>query len=237
MAIILNGLLSGKLGNNIYFIRNKKNYVRSAHQRKERAVSHPHCILFSRAARICRSLRQQILPVINLQKGNIMYTSLMSSLLKWIWFADNPLLNKNEQLSCFDNCTFTAGNHVRNTWHIPVKVTRASKGLVQLKIPAFVPELHIKAPTHTAFVECKIVVAGSLVKDGSATGSCSATLRLDYNGKRVPEKIIKINMPAPKGTLIVTAMSLELTTCKNGLPEKCTDKRFMPAGVVNVLYV
>ncbi len=63
------------------------------------------------------------------------------------------------------------------------------------------------------------------------------TLRLDYNGKRVPEKIIKMNMPAPKGALIVTAMSLEYTTSKNGLMEKCTDKRFMPAGVVNVLYV
>jgi len=46
-----------------------------------------------------------------------------------------------------------------------------------------------------------------------------------------------MNMPAPKGALIVTAMSLEYTTCKNSLLEKCTDKRFMPAGVVNVLYV
>ena len=237
MAIIINGLLSGKLGNNIYFIRNKKNYVRSAYQRRERAASNPRCILFSRAARMCRSLRQQMLPVINLPKGNVMYTSLMSSLLKWIRFADNPLLHKNEQLHCFDNCTFTVGNHVRNIWNIPVKVTRASKGLVQLKIPAFIPELHIKAPAYTAFVECKIVVAGSLASDGSATGSYSATLRLDYNGKRVPEKIIKMNMPAPKGALIVTAMSLEYTTCKNGLMEKCTDKKFMPAGVVNVLYV
>ena len=236
MAIILNGLLSGKLGNNIYFIRNKKNYVRSAHQRKERAVSNPRCILFSRAARMSRSLRQQILPVINVPKGNVMYTGLMSSLLKWIRSADNPLPDKN-QLSCFDNCTFTAGNHLRNTWHIPVKVMRASKGLVQLKIPAFIPELHIKTPANTVFVECKIAVAGSLAKDGSATGSCSATLRLDYNGKRVPEKIIKMNMPAPKGALIVTAMSLEYTTCKNGLMEKCTDKKFMPAGVVSVLYV
>jgi hypothetical protein len=236
MAIILNGLLSGKLGNNIYFIRNKKNYVRSAHQRKERAVSHPRCILFSRAARMCRSLRQQILPAINIPKGNVMYTGLMSSLLKWIRFADNPLLNKN-QLSCFDNCTFTAGKHVRNTWYIPLKVTRVSKGVVQLKIPAFIPELHIKAPACTVFVECKIVVAGSLASDGSATGSCSVTLRLDYNGKRVPEKIIKMNMPAPKGALIVTAMSLEYTTCKNGLLEKSTDKKFMPAGIVSTLYV
>jgi len=237
MAIILNGLLSGKLGNNIYFIRNKKNYVRSAHQRKERAASHPRYILFSRAARMCRSLRQQVMPVINLPKGNIMYTSLMSSLLRWIRFADNPLLNKNEQLCCFDNCTFTAGNHLRNTWYVPVKVTRVSKGLVQLKIPAFIPELHIKAPACTVFVECKIVVAGSLAKDGSATGSFSTTLRLDYNGKRVPEKIIKMNMRAPKGALIVMAMSLEYTLCKNGLLEKSTDKKFMPAGVVSVLYV
>jgi hypothetical protein len=236
MAIILNGLLSGKLGNNIYFIRNKKNYVRSAHQRKERAVSTPRCILFSRAARMCRSLRQQILPVINLPKGNVMYASLMSSLLKWIRFADNPLPDKN-QLSCFDNCTFTAGKHVRNTWYIPLKVTRVSKGVVQLKIPAFIPELHIKAPACTVFVECKIVVAGSLASDGSATGSCSVTLRLDYNGKRVPEKIIKMNMPAPKGALIITAMSLEYTTCKNGLLEKSTDKKFMPAGMVSTLYV
>ena len=64
-----------------------------------------------------------------------------------------------------------------------------------------------------------------------------STLHLVYHGKRVPEKIIRMNMPAPKGALIVTAMSLEYTTCKNSLLEKCTDKRFMPAGVVNVLYV
>jgi hypothetical protein len=46
-----------------------------------------------------------------------------------------------------------------------------------------------------------------------------------------------MNMPAPKGALIVTAMSLEYTLCKNGLLEKSTDKKFMPAGVAGVLYV
>ena len=64
-----------------------------------------------------------------------------------------------------------------------------------------------------------------------------STLRLDYNDKRVSAKIIKMNMPAPKGALIVTAMSLEYKLCKNGLLEKSTDKKFMPAGIVSELYV
>jgi len=40
-------------------------------------------------------------------------------------------------------------------------------------------------------------------------------------------------MPAPKGALIITALSLEYTTCKNGLMEKITGKRCMPAGIVS----
>jgi len=64
-----------------------------------------------------------------------------------------------------------------------------------------------------------------------------STLRLDYNGKKAPEKIIKMNKPAPKGALIVTAMSLEYTLFKTGLLDKSTDKKFMPAGIVSELYV
>jgi hypothetical protein len=53
----------------------------------------------------------------------------------------------------------------------------------------------------------------------------------------VPEQVISLPLPASPGNLLVTAISLEYFSVKNGLMQKIMKKAFMPAGVVSAMYV
>ena len=59
---------------------------------------------------------------------------------------------------------------------------------------------------------------------------------ISLNETEVPEQLISLPLPATTGNLVVTAVSLEYFSVKNGYPEKIVKKAFMPAGVVSAMY-
>jgi hypothetical protein len=63
-------------------------------------------------------------------------------------------------------------------------------------------------------------------------------LNSGYGDKKVPELAMELSIPYKEGSLIITVMSLEFNKCYGqNYYEMCRDARYMPAGIVNAMYV
>ena len=244
MALLTGGILAGnvtgKLGGYIFSVRNGKTYVRPVQKRTGPVseASKAQQDRFARAGKICRSLKLQIEESITVPAGHkIMHTKLMSSLVHWVAAYSKGMLKKGDNSEYFKDCVFINGNSVRERWQVPLEFSNPAMGMIRLKIPAFIPVDRLRVPPYTSHVECKIVVAGAMIIDGAPTGSCTTMLRIDYNDKEVPEKIIDLWVPAREGALMVTAMGLEYKLYNRGGGDKNHDTRFMPSGIMNAIYV
>ncbi len=61
-------------------------------------------------------------------------------------------------------------------------------------------------------------------------------MHFDYNLAEVPAQLVSLPVAMPPGSVIVTAISLEYNTIKNGRIEKIKNKAFMPAAIVSAVY-
>ena len=191
---------------------------------------------FGKASRTGKSLRQQLFPVIPFPSDNKMQTRLVSTVFEWLrsdWYDPEKPCDEVPHVSAFQ---FTEGSTINERWRVPLRVTISKQGVPELKIPAFVPVKSISAPANTVFVKCNIAAAGCNVEKGITTGSFYTSLDFNYDGTEVPEQMITLTLPAPQGSLIVTAMSLTYYFTKNGQLQKTTNTAFMPAGVIGAMY-
>jgi hypothetical protein len=123
---------------------------------------------------------------------------------------------------------------IRDRWQISLEIFNPSPGQVQVKIPAFVPNQSIKAPVRTKLVVCQISIGSINLKDGMMLNKSKIKLNYDYNDIPVGEQIISVDLPTPKESLVVTAVSLSYGKLTDeGLPRN-SNKAFMPAGIINV---
>lgn len=133
--------------------------------------------------------------------------------------------------------SFTKSDTVAERWRVSLQVTKTADGMLEMKIPAFVPAKNILAPAGTVSVKCHIATAGYGLKNGAATGGFSTSLNFNYNDEPVAEQIISLPIPTFSQTLIVTGVSLEYYFNKNGHLQKSMNKAFMPAGIVKAMYL
>jgi hypothetical protein len=232
----INVQLTGRIQNLICYKVGDKYYIRSAPGKvKQTKATKKRSTEFGKASRIGASLRQQLFPVIPFPADNKMQTRLVSVLFQWLRSGYDTGRPCNE-VPFINNFQFTEGYSITERWMIPLQVTNAEPGLLQLKIPAFVPAKSISAPAGTVSVKCNIAVAGCNVESGVATGGTSASILYDYNEAVVSEQIISLAVPTPAGSLIATAISFEYNFIKNGYLEKTRNKAFMPSGMVSVMY-
>jgi hypothetical protein len=87
---------------------------------------------------------------------------------------------------------------------------------------------------------CLLLPAGIIFVRASyqtcvTTGGFTTSLHFAWNDKEVPEQVISLPLPASRGNLQVTAISVEYFSVKNGLMQKIIKKAFMPAGVVSAM--
>jgi hypothetical protein len=133
--------------------------------------------------------------------------------------------------------SFTEGDPIAERWSVSLEVTKTADGMLQMKIPAFVPAKNIRAPAGTVSVKCHIATGGYDLKNGRGTGGFSTSLNFNYNDEPVAEQIISLPTPTPSQTLIVTGVFLEYYFNKNGHLLKSKNKAFMPAGMAKAMYL
>lgn len=232
----INVQITGRIENVVFYKRGDKYYARSVSGKiKQTKGTKKRATEFGKASRMGASLRKQLLTVIFFPSDNKMQTKLVSALFQWLRTGYDHL-EPCDEVPFVNNFQFTEGHTIKERWKIPLQITNPEQGMLELKIPAFVPLKAISAPAGTVSVKCNIAIAECNVKSGIATGSISTSILYDYNKAEVPEQIVALPVATPAGSLIVTAISLEYNSLKNGHLEKTKNKAFMPAGIVSAMY-
>jgi hypothetical protein len=189
---------------------------------------------FGKAVKAGATLRSMLLPAIPFPKDNKMQTRFATALAKWMRPGATGEVNAAENISFIDEFEFTDGYPLYERWNVLLEITNPSKGLIELKIPAFIPS-SIHAPAHTVSVQCKIAAASCKYQTSDAQGQFFTSLNIPYIDVQQPEQIIQMNLPTPKGNVILMAMFLEYMVAKKGVVTQTTNSAFMPAGIIGAM--
>ena len=233
----INLQITGRIGNIVFYKRGDKYYSRSVPGRIRQTKATKKCATeFGKASGAGKILREQLLPVIPFPADNKMQTRLVSDLCRWFRSGFDPK-QPCDPVPFLNDFSFTKSDTVAERWRVSLQVTKTADGMLEMKIPAFVPAKNILAPAGTVSVKCHIATAGYGLKNGAATGGFSTSLNFNYNDEPVAEQIISLPIPTFSQTLIVTGVSLEYYFNKNGHLQKSMNKAFMPAGIVKAMYL
>ena len=118
-------------------------------------------------------------------------------------------------------------------WKVPLQVTKENDGMLRLQIPSFVPDLKLGAPPGTTEVHCSITAASWNWLQPNLQNSAGHRLLIPFNGSLFPAQDIPLAVPASRGCLLVTAVSLEFIK-RNG--ERDNRVRYLPCNVVDARY-
>ena len=226
---------SGRIANLIYYKMYGKTYVRSAPSKvKQTKATKAKATIFGRASVLGKVIRGQLRSVIPFPSDHKMQIRLVSAIIQWL----NAMRGKTVDMSFMNEFDFIEKfRSVRNRWKTSLQVSNPSPGLVVIKIPALLPEESIESPTGAVSVICKIATGVCDVETGRALGSSSTELIFEFNNTRVDAQTISMKLLTPKGSLIVTGMSLRYRMQKKGYQTDYTVKSFLPAGIVDARYV
>jgi len=193
---------------------------------------------FGRAAAFGKAIREQLSSVIPNPKDNKMQTRLVSAVFQWLRSGKGQRAELISNLDLINAFNFSdQAADIQQRWKVALQVNNPSPGLLQIKIPAFLPKRSIVAPAHTISVICTIATAVCDTATGGAMGGSSTELIFTYNATRVAAQTISIKLPTPDGSLIVAGASLVYMISKNGMAKKNINKAFMPAGIVDAIFI
>ena len=112
-----------------------------------------------------------------------------------------------------------------------------SKVGLQIKIPAFIPREEIAAPAHTESVICRIASCVIDVDKKMSLGNASTELVIPYHSQTVASRTINFKLRIPKGSLIITGVSLEYQVTHKGRIVTTTNRNFMPSEIVDTKWL
>ena len=226
---------SGRVANLIYYKMYGKTYVRIAPSSvRQTKATRAKATIFGRASKMGKVIRRQLSPAIPFPTDHKMQIRLVSAIVQWL----NGMRGKTVNMNFIREFDFIEKfRSVRNRWKTYPKISNPSPGLIEIKIPALLPEESIELPTGAVSVICNIAVGTCDVETGRALGNASSELIFEFNNTWVEAQSISMKLPTPKGSLIVMGMSLRYRVHNKGYEADHNIKSFMPAGIVDAKYL
>jgi len=129
---------------------------------------------FGVAAAAGKALRQLLLPVLPFPKDRRMQIRFSGAIAQWL--HDPATIPPADKLPFVNNFQFNTSTALAERWKLPLTVTQSSTGLIEVRIPDFVPTAIITAPARTSVVECTFTAASCLLADGTLLGSSTKKL-------------------------------------------------------------
>jgi len=206
---------------------------------KQTKVTKANAKIFGLASTMGSVIRRQMEPIITQPRDLDMQTRLVTFLYQWLLnLKDRKDYSKANQARSLVGFQFVEQNHpVLDRWQVGLNVSMPDSGQVQIKIPAFVPSEAIKAPTDIASVVCRIAVSVCDAEQGFGIACDSVKLIFDYNDKPVAAQTISFPLSTPKGSLLLTGISLEYRIAKKGYQHTTRNKNYTPSDIVDAKWV
>jgi hypothetical protein len=230
---------SGKVGPVVFFTLGDKNHTRSAPRKfKQTNPTKKAASVFGNASTIGAALRPSLLEGLSLEPSNDIQTRFVSAIAEWLRAKEKNELDHKEIILAISDFQFNKlGGELNSKWKLPWNIHIPSGGSLQIDIPAFTPTLSIASPAGTISVICMIAAAGCGVNSKTFTGSAKMSFSVDQKQKEIPAQSILLEIPTPKDSILIVAASLKYMVSVNGKIKQTVNKKFMPSGVLGVLYI
>ncbi len=227
----------GRVGDLIHYRVGKNYFVRAAPRKfKQTKATKARASEFGRASTISSTIRKQLRSVIPNVSERKMRGRLLGLVFQWLSSKWGPKSDKPRIGKLIGFSFSETKNSIRERWKSNFQVNFIA-GLVELRIPEFIPEATVQAPKGTGLVVCKIAVGVCNISNGAALGNFSTELSFNYNNKTVAAQIISMKLPMPKGSLIVVGMNLEYMISESGDATPITNIAYMPAEIVDAKFM
>ncbi len=184
----------------------------------------------SNAAKIFRQHFASCLPF----PGNLnMQCRFTGAIAKWLGTSDAGNLPAEENLGYISGFAFNAAGSTAALLKLPLTVTKENDQLLRLHIPAFVPATAILAPEQTLQVIARIAAASWNRGEPNQQKSVFHTMEIPYNNLLIPAQDIPLALPASRGCLILTILSLQFIHTGG---EHDSRTRYCPCNVIDARY-
>jgi hypothetical protein len=239
MARVIDPGPTGRIGNLIFYSMYGKKYVRTMPGRvRQTKATKAKSTEFGRASTIGASIRRGLSPVIPDYADQKMQRRLVSVVFQWLnRLGEVKSIPGFQPRDLSDFSFLEKGSSIRGRWKVGVQISQPSTGLMQVRIPAFIPNKAFEAPINSVSVKCKIAMAAIDVKSGTLLGKSFNEIHFDLDSKSVAAQTLPVNLPTPKGSLIVTGMKLDYLKSNNDYIQPNTNKAYMPSEIVDAIYL
>ncbi len=229
----------GRLGNVIHYKSDGQFYSRSAPRKfKQTKATKLAATVFGRASGIASVIRSLLFEVIPNPTDRSMQLRLVSAVLEWLHKVGNDPARPANQPVPLTGFSFTGtGPGVTKRWKVDIQVTNPRDGLILISVPEFTPNQSIAAPADTANIICTLATGVCDLASGRGIHQVTTELTFNFDNDKVPGQILSMELPTPKGALIVTGISLVYKIQKTRYIKTNNDKLFMPSEIVHAIYL
>ncbi len=239
MARMMDPGPTGKIGNLIFYSMYGKKYVRAMPEKvRQSKATKTKSTEFGRASTIGASIRRGLSLVISDNRDQKMQTRLVSVIYQWLNRMGTAKSVSGLLSPDLYSFPFTEkGSSLRTRWKVGLQISQPSAGRMQVKIPAFTPKKTFEAPAGSISVICKVSMASVDVESGKLLGATYQEIGYDLDEEPVSAQTLSVNLPTPKGSLLVTGMKLDYIKSNNDNPQPNTNKAYMPSEIMSAIYI
>jgi hypothetical protein len=229
----------GRMGNVIHYKMGEKYYSRSAPKKYEQTdATKARAKVFGRASSIGALLRKDLASVIPNSSDRKMQSRLVAEIFAWLQRVGNrPAAANNQPSFDFLFSLNTEAPRLSNRWNVKVQVINPSPGILQITIPAFIPNQAIVAPPDAVEIICKIATTVIDIVNIERMGKHKTEIIYPFEDQEAAEQIIPVQLPMPPGSLVVTALSLVYIANKYDSKEVITNDSFAPSKIIHMIYL
>ena len=185
------------------------------------------------AARAAKILRQHFDNRLPFPKNGFMQCHFVGAIINWLGNNDAASLPPEDNLGYINGFAFNAAASVAALWKVPLQITKENDGLLRMYIPAFIPAEKLLVPPGTVETRCTIVAASWNWLQPNLQNNAGHRLLIPFTGNLFPAQDIPLAVPASRGCLLVTIVSLEFIQ-KDG--ERDNRVRYLPCNVMDARY-
>jgi hypothetical protein len=230
---------SGRIGNVIHYKMGDKFYSRSAPVKYEQTVaSKASARVFGKASSIGALIRKGLSSVIPNSSDRKMHGRLVAEIFTWLQIVRNRPAAKNNQpkFDILDSLNSEAPG-LSSRWHVEVKVLNPSPGRLEIWVPAFIPKQAIIAPPEAIEIICRIATTVIDINNIKMIGRFKVEIIYSLDDNEAPGQTIPVEIPMPKGSLVVTGLSLVYAVNEDDTRNIVTDNAFLPSKIIKMFYV
>ena len=229
----LSNLLSGRIGNLIFYERNGKTCIRSRAKRvRQTKATKSSAALFGKVATINKALRSGLDKILPESKERAIMLRLNQQLLPLLKHTE--LKGFSETLPEIDQFQFNEATDITARLNIPFNVDWKKKQAIQLNFSHANLFKAIKSPKGTIAIYLELAIAGCKTADATSTANYFTSVKLTAGAPGPATIELPCQLQTGCITIVVAALKYEIL--KNRIPSIITNKKWLPVGIISACY-